>query len=77
MAIHPNFSGLSVRVQLDDHRIPEHELPAKSQEARNPLTVIKYMEAKPGARFAVHLRTGAEIKYHGHDMRYEVEVDGL
>jgi len=76
MAILPDFPGLRVEIIVAGTPLQEYDLPNDTDEVTTNASTIKYVEATPGAEFAVHVTVDRKFKHAKYDLDYRVTIDG-
>lgn len=74
MAVHPKHPGLEVVVTVHDSPLKEYD-DDDDDENLSPDEIIKYIEAKSGARFAVTVRFKRPFPTQ-HDVMMHLVIDG-
>lgn len=77
MAVHPEYPGLEVDIVVDGVPLKEHPPPADFDETIYPWTIIRYIEATPGAKFGVRYRSDPSFKYCQSSIRRAICIDGV
>ncbi|EJT68990.1 hypothetical protein GGTG_13496 [Gaeumannomyces tritici R3-111a-1] len=83
MAISDRIPGLEVTVKVDGERAIEHHDDAACNEpctieldSPAGVRVVKYIEAKSGAPFSVHIKRTSNFNFLGDHIGWSVAVDG-